>query len=88
LAAKWLRADYTHVQTDLRTRQRRVEFYRKREEGPSDLRRPGVLVAAAYVGEYLIRQDAHVDRYGTVQEDYFYSLSEEEMQTFRKESKE
>lgn len=89
--AKWVGADYTHVMTDLRTRARRVEFFKEvpivpdRPVQPRDPRRPGNQIVAATVGQYIFREDGHVDRYGDVCEDRYYALSEEDMQNFRRE---
>ena len=84
--AKWVRADYTHVMTDLGTRSRRVEFFKKpADDRPRDPRRPGDHIVSANVGQYIFREDAHVNQYGEQLEDRYYSMSEEDMQTFRKE---
>ncbi len=89
--AKWVKADYTHVMTDLRTRARRVEFFKNVPDEPGqpvrprDPRRPGNHIVSATVGQYIFREDAHVDNYGDDREDRYYSLSEENMQKFRKE---
>jgi hypothetical protein len=89
--AKWVKADYTHVMTDLRTRARRVEFFKEvpldpeRPVRPRDPRRPGDQIVAATVGQYIFREDAHVDQYGDERDDRYYALSEEDMQKFRKE---
>lgn len=88
--AKWVGADYTHVMTDLRTGAKRVEFFKDWVKDPDiperarDPRRPGHYILAAVVGQYIFREDAHVDRYGDNLDDRYYSMSEEEMQTFRK----
>lgn len=88
--AKWVGADYVHVMTDLRTRARSVEFYKEvppnpEHPRPRDPRRPGDRIVVANVGQYIFREDAHVDRYGDDRDDRYYSLSETDMQKFRKE---
>ena len=89
--AKWVGADYTHVMTDLRTRDRRVEFFKAVQQDPDrpvqprDPRRPGNQIVSATVGQYIFREDAHVDNYGDDREDRYYAVSEEDMQKFRRE---
>lgn len=91
--AKWVGADFTHVMTDLRTRERTVEFFKDVETDPDrpsrarDPRRPGDRIVVANVGQYILREDSHIDRYGDKVNDRYYGLDEEVMQNFRREQK-
>lgn len=80
--ARWMQADFTQVMTDLHTLVRVVTFYLVQADRPGV---PGSTITRAAVGQYIARKDAHINEYGDNVRDEYYPLTEEEMQSFRKE---
>lgn len=77
--ANWIRADFTEVLTDIRTKSRKVRFMLAAEGREQQ---PGATIVVARVGQYVVRQGAHINQYGEPVNDHYYSLTEEDMQTF------
>lgn len=85
--AQWMGAIYILSMVDITTNKISVEF-RKPAGGTGRVVDYGGIIVKANVGDYIVKRDATVNEYGEKQNDYFYSIHEDDMDAFRKENKE